>query len=199
MVMVSGPRIRELPVWTGPDPLSASHRSAELANLKSRTTERNPSLHRALSHAPHDHPNALAALAPRKAVTLGGHKAGGSGSGGIFGGLFGGLSGSIENVSGLFGGSIFGCGAKDSQVSVPSVIPQYPASVSAADAAETAADISKDTFVKVEDEWLSAKVKLLSCDTITQAKEKILDVLYRLAPFSKRPLESAFILGTIAF
>ena len=199
MVMVCGPRIRGLPVWTGPDPLSASQRSAELATLKSRTTERNSSLHRALSHTPHEHTNALAALAPRKAVTLGGRKAGGRGSGGLFEGLFGGLGGSIENVSGPLGGSIIGGGARGSQVSVPSVIPEYLESVSAAGEAETAAAIKKDTFVKVEDEWLSAKVKLLSCDTITQAKEKILDVLYRLAPFSKRPDASALILGTVAF
>ena len=29
--------------------------------------------------------------------------------------------------------------------------------------------------------------KVLNCDTITQAKEKIIDVMYRNIPFSNRP------------
>ena len=38
-------------------------------------------------------------------------------------------------------------------------------------------------------------VKVLDCDTITQVKEKILDAIYRNAPFSSRPDKEDLDLG----
>lgn len=38
-------------------------------------------------------------------------------------------------------------------------------------------------------------IKLWDCDSITQAKEKILDALYRNTPVSKRPQLTAVDLG----
>jgi len=42
-----------------------------------------------------------------------------------------------------------------------------------------------EALVHHEDE--EVPIKLWHCDSITQAKEKILDVLYRNTPVSKRP------------
>ena len=39
-------------------------------------------------------------------------------------------------------------------------------------------------------------IKLLDCDSITQAKEKILDALYKNTPVSKRPQLTDIDLGT---
>lgn len=41
----------------------------------------------------------------------------------------------------------------------------------------------------------SHDVKVLNCDTITQVKEKILDAIYRSAPFSNRPDKDDLDLG----
>jgi len=38
-------------------------------------------------------------------------------------------------------------------------------------------------------------VKLLDCDTISQVKEKMLDAIYRNAPFSGRPSKDELDLG----
>ena len=38
-------------------------------------------------------------------------------------------------------------------------------------------------------------VKVLDCDTISQAKEKILDAIYKNAPFSSRPPKEELDLG----
>lgn len=40
--------------------------------------------------------------------------------------------------------------------------------------------------VEMED-GLRVPVKLLDCDTISQAKEKLLDSMYKAAPVSRRP------------
>ena len=40
-------------------------------------------------------------------------------------------------------------------------------------------------------------IKLWDCDTVTQAKEKILDVLYRNTPVSKRPQLTEIDLGML--
>jgi len=40
-------------------------------------------------------------------------------------------------------------------------------------------------------------VKVLSCDTVTQAKQKILDTIYRYVPYSLRPDCSELDLGNI--
>jgi len=40
-------------------------------------------------------------------------------------------------------------------------------------------------------------VKALSCDTIAQVKDKILDIIYRYVPYSLRPDSSELDLGTI--
>ena len=41
----------------------------------------------------------------------------------------------------------------------------------------------------------SHPVKVLDCDTITQVKEKILDAMYKNAPFSSRPTKDSIDLG----
>lgn len=41
----------------------------------------------------------------------------------------------------------------------------------------------------------SQDVKVLNCDTVTQVKEKILDAIYRSAPFSNRPDKDDLDLG----
>jgi plexin A len=41
----------------------------------------------------------------------------------------------------------------------------------------------------------SHPVKVLDCDTITQVKEKILDAIYKNAPFSSRPTKQNVDLG----
>lgn len=46
------------------------------------------------------------------------------------------------------------------------------------------------------DMTVSCEVKVLNCDTITQAKEKILDAIYRSTPFSARPDKDELDLGT---
>jgi len=38
-------------------------------------------------------------------------------------------------------------------------------------------------------------VKVLDCDTISQVKEKILDAIYKNAPFSSRPVKDDVDLG----
>lgn len=38
-------------------------------------------------------------------------------------------------------------------------------------------------------------VKVLDCDTISQVKEKILDAIYKNAPFSSRPAKQTIDLG----
>lgn len=38
-------------------------------------------------------------------------------------------------------------------------------------------------------------VKVLDCDTISQVKEKILDAIYKNAPFSSRPRKETIDLG----
>ena len=45
----------------------------------------------------------------------------------------------------------------------------------------------------------SHPVKVLDCDTITQVKEKILDAMYKNAPFSSRPAKETVDLGKIIF
>lgn len=42
-------------------------------------------------------------------------------------------------------------------------------------------------------------VKVLDCDTITQVKEKILDAIYKNAPFSSRPDKEDLDLGEYFF
>ena len=42
-------------------------------------------------------------------------------------------------------------------------------------------------------------VKVLDCDTITQVKEKILDAIYKNAPFSSRPDKEDLDLGEYCF
>ena len=41
--------------------------------------------------------------------------------------------------------------------------------------------------------------KMLDCDTVTQAKEKALDAVYKNTPFSKRPSVHDTDLGSLAF
>lgn len=40
-------------------------------------------------------------------------------------------------------------------------------------------------------------MKVLNCDTITQAKEKILDAVYKNVPYSQRPRATDMDLGRI--
>lgn len=40
-------------------------------------------------------------------------------------------------------------------------------------------------------------VKVLDCDTISQIKEKILDAMYKNAPFSSRPAKEDLDLGKL--
>ena len=40
-------------------------------------------------------------------------------------------------------------------------------------------------------------VKVLDCDTISQVKEKILDAIYKNAPFSSRPTKETIDLGML--
>ena len=47
-----------------------------------------------------------------------------------------------------------------------------------------------------EDDTEEVPIKMWDCDSITQAKEKILDALYRNTPVSKRPQLTAVDLGT---
>jgi len=41
-------------------------------------------------------------------------------------------------------------------------------------------------------------VKALSCDTVAQTKDKILDIVYRYVPYSLRPDSSELDLGNIS-
>lgn len=41
-------------------------------------------------------------------------------------------------------------------------------------------------------------VKVLDCDTISQVKDKILDAVYKSAPFSNRPPKEELDLGELA-
>ena len=41
----------------------------------------------------------------------------------------------------------------------------------------------------------NAAIQVLACDTITQTKSKILDVLYNNIPYSQRPLVHGTLLG----
>ena len=41
-------------------------------------------------------------------------------------------------------------------------------------------------------------IRLLDCDSITQAKEKVLDVLYKNTPVSKRPQLTKIDLGELS-
>ena len=49
--------------------------------------------------------------------------------------------------------------------------------------------------VQHEDASEEVAIKMWDCDSITQAKEKILDALYRNTPVSKRPQLTAIDLG----
>ena len=51
-------------------------------------------------------------------------------------------------------------------------------------------------LVTVEaDDGLRVPVKVLSCDTISQVKEKLLDVIYKTTPVSQRPALTSIDLG----
>ena len=45
------------------------------------------------------------------------------------------------------------------------------------------------------DDGLRVPVKVLSCDTISQVKEKLLDVIYKATPVSHRPSLTSIDLG----
>ena len=51
-------------------------------------------------------------------------------------------------------------------------------------------------LVSVEgDDGMRVPVKVLSCDTISQAKEKLLDAIYKATPVSQRPALTSIDLG----
>lgn len=52
--------------------------------------------------------------------------------------------------------------------------------------------------INVEYDGKKHKCRVLDCDTITQAKEKMLDSIFRYVPYSQRPLAQDLDLGKYA-